>query len=294
MPTNRYFNNYSLQSRTGEQQLVDDLLNETVEIFGTDLYYIVRESEDQFDNLFGEDPLAYFKRAYAIHMFIMDVDNYRGDGEFLSKFGLEARQGANFIVTNKAWNRYIPQIYAERPREGDLIWVPVFGKMFEIKFVDKDKNFYQLGRRDPYFWEIYTEMWKFSQNKVDTGVEEIDDVKFVDTYTLRVYVDTTSIGSNNFIFSETVYQGGTLNTSSASATVKAWDRYTGNLDLIHIKGEFQPGANIVGVSSTTNLPITSYDPRDEFLQYDTSDNKLIQSEANNITNFSETNPWGTP
>jgi len=275
-----------------EQMLVDDLLNEAIKIHGTDVYYIVRESEDNFDDLFGEDPLAYFKRAYAIEMYIVDIDTFRGDGEFLSKFGLEARQGANFLVTQRSFNKYIPQIYAARPREGDLIWVPVFGKMFELKFVDKDKDFYQLGRRDAYFYELYTEMWKFPQAKVNTGVEEIDDSVVVNTYTVRLSMNATS--SNDYIVHETIYQGANLSTATATANVTAWTRSTGNLDVIHVKGVFLAGQNAVGVTSDTRYPIINYDPQDNFVFYDTSDNRQIQTEGNTIMNFSETNPFGTP
>jgi hypothetical protein len=291
--TSKYFNNYSQRSRTGEQQLVDDLLNEAIVIYGTDLYYIVRESEDRVDMLFGEDPLAYFQRAYAIPMYIEDIENYRGEGEFLSKFGLEARQGANFIVTQTHFNRCVPQNLIQRPREGDLIWVPIFGKMFEIKFVDKDKNFYQLGRRDPYFWEIYTEMWKFSQNKVSTGIEDIDDVKYIDSATIRYHMDTSG-GTTEYAFNETLFQGTNLGSATATGTLSGWNRLSGNLDIIHIKGVFAANANIVGASSNTSYRITSYDNQENVLIYDTSDNQQLQSEGNNITNFTETNPWGVP
>jgi hypothetical protein len=293
MATNKYFNNYSQLNRTPEQLLVDDLLNEAIQIHGTDVYYIVRESQDKFDDLFGEDPLAYFQRAYAIDMFIVDVESYRGDGEFLSKFGLEARQGANFIVTQRAWNRYVPQNYAPRPREGDLIWVPVFGKIFEIKFVDKDKNFYQLGRRDAYFWEIYTEMWKFSENRVDTGIEEIDRSVVDDSYTIRIPVLNTG-RSEDFGIEETVYQGASLATATATALVAYWDRPSGNLDIMHVKGEFVPGQNVTGEISGTTFQVISNDPQDTYVYYDSTDNKLLQFEANSFMNSAETNPFGRP
>ena len=293
MATNPYFNNYSQRNRTPEQLLVEDLLNEAIRIHGTDVYYIIRDSEDEFDPLFGEDPLAYFERAYSVDMFIVDVESYRGDGEFLSKFGLEARQGANFIITQRAWNRYIPPGYADRPREGDLLWVPVFGKMFEIKFVDKDKNFYQLGRRDAYFWEIYTEMWKFGENRVETGFEEIDRSIVDDTYTIRLPLVTAG-GIKDYVENEAVYQGANLATATASANVAFWDRPSGNLDIIHIKGEFTPGQNVTGALSNTSYQITTYDPQENFVFYDYHDNKQLQSEANLIINTTETNPFGRP
>lgn len=292
--TNKYFNFHSGRARTSEMQLVDDLLNEAIEIHGTDAYYIVRESEDQFDDIYGEDPLAYFQRAYSIPMYIEDVENYRGEGEFLSKFGLEARQGANFLITNKHFLRYIPQELIQRPREGDLIWVPVFGKMFEVKFVDKDKNFYQLGRRDPYFWEVYTEMWKFSQNKVDTGIDDIDDVKFIDTYNITLPLN---IGQSTFDYArgEKVFQGATYSSATASAEVAAWSRPTGNLTVIHIKGTFAAGQNVTGNTTNTSYELlASPNAQDSVLTYDTSDNVKIQNEANTLINFSSTNPWGMP
>lgn len=293
MATNPYFNNYSQLNRTPEQLLVDDLLNEAIRIHGTDVYYIVRESQSRFDPLFGEDPLAFFGRTYSIDMFIVDVESYRGDGEFLSKFGMEARQGANFIVTQRAWNRYIPQNYAPRPREGDLIWVPVFGKMFEIKFVDKDKNFYQLGRRDAYFWEIYTEMWKYGENRVDTGIDEIDRTLVDDTYTVRIpVVNTGSVA--DYEIDEAVFQGTDFASATATANVAYWDRPSGNLDLIHIRGEFKLGSNIIGLNSNTSFSILNYDTMENYVYYDSTDNKILQLESNSIINTSETNPFGRP
>lgn len=295
MATNPYFNNYSNRNITPEQLLVDDLLNEAIRIHGTDVYYIIRDSEDEFDPLFGEDPLAHFQRAYAVDMYIVDVESYRGDGEFLSKFGLEARQGANFLITRRTWNKYIPPGYAERPREGDLIWVPVFGKMFEIKFVDKDKNFYQLGKKDAYFYELYTEMWKFAENRVDTGIEEIDRELVDDAYTIRLSLFMPNGSIKDFAEGEKVYQGSNLSSSFASATVKYWDRPSGNLDVIHIKGEFKPGQNVVGSASNTSYQIAlPYDPRENFVYYEYTDNKLLETEANLIINTSETNPFGKP
>lgn len=292
--TNKYFNFHSGRARTTEMQLVDDLLNEAVEIHGTDAYYIIRESEDQFDDIYGEDPLAYFQRAYSIPMYIEDVENYRGEGEFLSKFGLEARQGANFIITNKHFLRYIPQELVQRPREGDLIWVPVFGKMFEVKFVDKDKNFYQLGRRDPYFWEVYTEMWKFSQNKVDTGIDEIDEVKFGDSYNMTLSLNVGQ-STSDYSKGERVFQGASLAAATASADVAEWSRPTGNLSVIHIKGVFQAGQNVRGSTSNTSYTLLSQpNPQNSVLTYDTSDNVKLQQEANAIVNFNANNPWGIP
>jgi hypothetical protein len=294
MVTNKYFNNYSQLNRTPEQLLVEDLLNEAIRIHGSDVYYIVRESQNEkFDDLFGEDPLAYFQRAYLIDMFIVDVESYRGDGEFLSKFGLEARQGANFLVTQRAWNRHVPPNYADRPREGDLIWVPVFGKIFEIKFVDKDKNFYQLGRRDAYFWELYTELWKFSQNKIDTGFPDIDEAVTEDTYTIRLPLVTNG-ATLDYIPEEQVYQGASFNTATATAEVAYWDRPTGNLDVIHVKGEFVPGQNVIGVTSNTSYQVTTYDPLENYVYYEYNDNKILQVEANSIINSTEVNPFGRP
>ena len=293
--TNKYFNFHSGRARTAEMQLVDDLLNEAIEIYGTDAWYIVRESEDTFDGLFGEDPLAYFKRAYSIPMYIEDIENYRGEGEFLSKFGLEMRQGANFLITNKHFKRYVPQELMIRPREGDLIWIPVFERMFEVKFVDKDKNFYQLGRRDPYFWELYTEAFKFSQNKISTGIEEIDQVKYEDSYMIRLPLDNSGGGNADYAIDEIVFQGPNLDFATVTAYVSEWNRPSGNLDVVHIKGIFIPGQNVTGNTTNTSFVLTAnVNPQNSILTYDSSDNVQIQQEANSIINFSASNPWGMP
>ena len=136
-------------------------------------------------------------------------------------------------------------------------------------------------------------MWKFSQNKVSTGIEEIDDVKYTDSYMVRLPL-TVGAGTTDYAFSEIVYQGASLGAAIASGTVSSWTRAAANLDIIHVKGVFQPGQNVVGATTGTTYTLTNVDPRNSILTYDTSDNVQLQQEGNVITNFTETNPWGQP
>ena len=169
MATNFYFNNFS---NSMEQILIEDLIIESIRIYGHDVWYIPRTLGAK-DNLLNEDDLSTFDSAFMVEMYIKNVDGFEGDGDFLSKFGLQIRDSITFTIAMRKFSydvgAYDDQV---RPNEGDLIYFPLNNKMFEVKFVEHEAIFYQMGSLQTY--DLRCELFEFSQERFDTGVAEID------------------------------------------------------------------------------------------------------------------------
>ena len=290
MAVSQYFNNFSGRM-TGEQRLMEDNIVESIKIMGHDCWYIPREGFNGVDSIFGENPQSKFDRAYHIEMYLANVEGYEGDGDFFSKFGVEIRDTSNFICSRRSFERYVPSSIAIRPREGDLVYVPGIQKLFEIKFIEEELLFFSLGNRNPYIYEMRCEMFRYSQESLNTGVDEIDSIEQTMAYAIQL--DLT-VGSGNYYQNERVYQGANLSSSLASADVKSWDPTTKQLQLTNVKGEFALGTSVVGSDSNASYTLSISDTMGDYLDYDTYDNRQIQTEADAIITFNEHNPFGDP
>ena len=136
------------------------------------------------DNLFGEDVLSAFNDAYNIEMYIKSVDGFQGDGDFLSKFGLEIRDEMVLTVSQRRFGEEIIVLEDSpfgqedtivRPAEGDLLFFPLNGKIFEVKFVEHEAIFYQMGSLQTY--DLTLELFEYSHERFDTGITEIDSIE---------------------------------------------------------------------------------------------------------------------
>lgn len=286
MATSVYFNNYN---SSPEQRLVEDLMLETIKINGVDCYYIPNINEAARDLLYGEDPLKKFTSAYPLELYITNVDGYEGEREFFSKFGLEIRNNMSVIVAKRTFARWVPQDRYVRPREGDLIYIPFFsqtGEMYEIKYVNYSEAFYVLGNKFPYFYKLELEKFKYSQETIDVGIDDIDNTVVEEAYTISLAANTSTI-SGNFVVGELVTAG------SSQGTVTYWNKAQGILKITDILGTFASNVVVTGNTSnahftTTGVPDTLLDPQEREMY----DNKIIQNEANVIMDFSESNPFG--
>lgn len=170
MATSTYFQNYS---NFFEQQLIDDLVIESIKIYGIDSYYITRDLRN-VDSILNEDAVSVFNGAYATELYVKTVDGFEGEGDFLSKFGLQIRDQATFTIAIRAFeanvNRMAPTI--KRPKEGDLIWLPMNNKFFKIIHVEHESVFYQMGKLQVY--DLKTELFEYSNERFETGVYDID------------------------------------------------------------------------------------------------------------------------
>ena len=172
MATNFFFNNFQSSM---EQRLIEDLVVESIKIHGIDLYYLPKRIVSR-DTIFREEELVTFNSAYPIEMYIKSVDGFEGEGDFLSKFGVEIRDQVVFAVSRRSFETEISTQEAEilRPREGDLIWFPLNDKVYKIMFTEHEPVFYQLGSLQ--FYEISCELFEYNNETFDTGIPNIDSV----------------------------------------------------------------------------------------------------------------------
>ena len=148
------------------------MIIESIRIYGHDIYYIPRVLTD-YDSLLTEDDASQYNNAYMIEMYIKSVDGFTGDGNFMSKFGVEIRDQVIFSVSQRVFNQEIGvQTTQPRPNEGDLIFFPLNQKCFQIKYVNKFEMFYQFGALQT--WELTCELFEYSNEQFNTGIPAID------------------------------------------------------------------------------------------------------------------------
>lgn len=172
MSTSFYFNNFQSSM---EQNLIEDLVVESIKIYGIDLYYLPKRVVNR-DTIFREEELATFNTAHPVEMYIKNVDGMEGEGDFMSKFGLEIRDRITFTVSRRSFANEILINEAElvRPREGDLIWFPLTRKLYKIMFVEHEAIFYQLGSLQT--WDMTCELFEYNNETFDTGIPDIDSI----------------------------------------------------------------------------------------------------------------------
>jgi len=201
MPTNFYFQSGNTSGTTNEQRLVEDLVIESLKIYGHDVYYLPRQTGN-LDGILGEDALQYFDQAYPLEMYLENVQGFEGEGELFTKFGFEFRSSATFVVAKRRWEEGIAQNATvqlpDRPAEGDLLYFSKTKTFFVIKYVDFLNPFYQLGKI--YTFKLQCDVFEFSSERIDTGITEIDsitDTSSQDTYRFQLLMQSGDLVLNN-------------------------------------------------------------------------------------------------
>lgn len=204
MATSVYFRNYD---NFNEQNLIDDLVIESIRIYGIDVTYISGEFNN-IDDILNEDDMPLYDQKYEFEVYVKNVDGFEGEGDFLSKFGLEIRDQVTFTVAIRTFERHVTRNNGSkvRPRENDIIWLPLNKKMYRITYVEHESVFYQTGALQVY--DIKCELMEFSNERFDTGIYEIDhyfdDVKTTsDTVSTLQDLEETDPLAQNLAF-ETV------------------------------------------------------------------------------------------
>ncbi len=169
MATNFFVNNFQASQ---EQLLLENLIIESIRFYGQDMYYVPR-TLNNYDEVYGADDSSSYDAAYPVEMYIKSIDGFSGDGEFLSKFGVEIRNQVVFSVARRIFNEEIGEFTTQvRPNEGDVIWFPLNQRAFVIRYVNKYEMFYQLGALQT--WEMTCEVFEYSGESFNTGIPEID------------------------------------------------------------------------------------------------------------------------
>ena len=296
MAQNLYFNPYPVNQITSEQLLIEDLVIEALKIYSMDVYYMPRTSEDQVDYLYGEDPVKQYTSATQIEMYLENFTGMEGEGDFISKFGLEIRDEVSLLVSRQRFSFSVGQ---NRPFEGDLIYIPLFQNFFEITFVEHENNqamFYTLGRGrggNVYVYALKMKQWVFSNETVNKGNAEIDGQIF-DSYA-RTQLTLQAGGSGTFVANEIAYQGASLATATAKATVHNYVAGS-QVNVIRVVGAFANNTILKGNTSnaswTVNTTSDTFNMNNAF--EDVIDNYRIETEGAAILDFTEHNPFGEP
>ena len=287
MPTNLYFNNVTSSE---EQRLINDLTEEVVKIHGIDVFYIPRTIVKE-DLILGEDVLSRFSTAYEIEMYLKGTEGFGGEGDLVSKFGLDVRDEVIFTVHKDRFELATDMV---KPLEGDLVFLPLNKGLFEIKFVEHEQPFYQAGKN--YSFDITCELYQYSQEQLETGITDIDDIEKEQGYTIDLVM--TAGGSGTFTDDEVIYQGANLGAATFKGTVVSWNAVTRTLRLNDTSGSLAAVATtgvtsgaVWSLSSTTDS--TGKADLDQVLPTDpNADNLEFEIEADSILDFSENNPFG--
>ena len=210
-------NVYFSQGTANEQYLLEDLIIESIQIWGQDFTYIPRILVAK-DEILGEDRLSTFNAAFPIEMYLESIDGFEGQGAMIQKFGLMMEQSATLTVSRRRWEQLVGQYdigqLPNRPVEGDLLYFPLTGGLFEIKFVQHQDPFYQLGKL--YVYKLSVELFQYSSERIDTGIPEIDVFESLKTFSTDLNVNetggittvTVTNGGSGYILTPTITVNG--------------------------------------------------------------------------------------
>jgi hypothetical protein len=283
MPTSPYFPDY-YSGYSGEQNLIQDLADEQIKLFGTDIYYLPRTLLN--DNTLDDIIYSKFEDQFQIEMYLQNVEGF-GQSEFISKFGLKVTDEIRFVVSQRRWiqeataNEYKSVI---RPLEGDLLFFPLTKDLYEIKFVEVEAVFHQFGKLQ--FYQITAEIYEMGNESIDTGISDIDFIEEI----LSPAIDVVMLNGSGTIAYE-VGETVTGSISGVTAKVTKWNPTTRTLTVITRTGTFVEEEILTGSESDAEWEVQSFrtqeDPNTDYDQ-----NKYIQDEADDILDFTEKNPFG--
>jgi hypothetical protein len=281
-----------------ERNLFDDLTIEAIKIHGNEVYYIPRNLISR-DDLFGESRYSRFDQFRMIEMYMDTTTAFEG-GDMFTKFGFEIRDSVKFTVSKKRFKR---ETGMDRPLEGDLIFLPLSKGLFEIKFVEHENPFYQLGKLVSY--QLTCELFQYSEEEFETGVPELDAVNDETGY--KVTLDLGGLyGAGSFAKGDSVYQyangsiTGSVEGADARATVYEYDPSAdpNRISLSNVVGawlqETEKGLTAY-ITKSDNSVWASIDGKGDVMGIlDEAKNAPIEDEAITFLNFDEKNPFGDP
>ena len=292
---------YFLAEVHAEQNLYEDIVIESLKMYGQDVYYLPRTIVNE-DRVFGDDVPSRFSASYKVEMYIENVEGFDGEGDLFTKFGVEIRDQATFVVARRRWsstvNRYDNAINSERPREGDLVYLPLSNSMFQIMAVEHEQPFYQLSNLAVY--KLRCELFEYNDEDFDTKIDAIQDIEERYAYEYLLTLDSAGGG---FTIGETVTQ--TLSDGVIMrGEVSGWSDSDNVLKLVHIGAddgnyhEFVSGRVVTG---STDLDLVGTKAA-AIVGSVAEDNQISQNEQNtdfstisdDFLDFSEANPFGDP
>ena len=285
MPTSPYFPTY-YAGDAGEQTLYQDLADEQIKIFGTDIYYLPRTILK--DNTLDDIVFNKYQDEFQVEMLLQNVEGFGDGAEFVSQFGVRITDEVVFRVSSRRWDEAVaannPTLTTDgRPNEGDLLYFPLTKDLYEIKFVQQEIPFYQFGKLQ--FYTMTCEIYQYGSDDISTGVAEIDQLETIFSSAIALTMGVG--GTGDFTVGEKV----TGATSGSEAEVKSWDSATRIIQVINRTGTFATGESLTGDTSSAVWVVSTFDTlEDTNAEYD--DNRVIEDAADNIIDWSEGNPFG--
>ena len=287
MPTSPYFPTYH-QGHSGEQTLVQNLVDEQIKLFGSDIYYLPKTAIK--DGTLDEVRYTKFQDQFQIEMMLVNVMGFGDNAEFVSKFGLRITDEIIFRVSTNRWDEEVAEHsmaakleVPSRPNEGDLLYYPLTEDLYEIKYVGKEEPFFQFGKIQ--FYALTAELYEVGSDDLATGVAEIDAIE--ELFDTAIALTMGVGGTGDFTAGETVTGG----TTSTTAEVKSWDSSTRILQVINRTGTFAANESLTGNNSGAVWVVSTFDTlQDTNSEYD--QNRQIEDTADNIVDWSEGNPFG--
>jgi len=284
MATNQYFNKFNNKA---EQRLVDDLVVESIKIHGMDMVYIPR-SLVNVDEIFGEDRLPKFENGRELEMYIQSYDGFEGEGEVMSQFGLEIKDEITLSVSRTRFLKVFADKNYAYPREGDLVYFPLTNGLFEINFVERDKDFHSFGKIFTY--DLKCSMFKYSGEDMDTGFDVIDGAT-ADVYTQLVFAQLNT-GNGNFTEGEIAYLYDTTGATGATLDIVNWNSTDKTIEATLVAGSLENPRNIFGDNSGATYDVSSIGLTNDFFVKDSFENNLeLEFEAAGFLDFTDTDPF---
>lgn len=277
MASNIYF-----QNALADQNLLNEINREIIQQAGIDVMYLPRTLVKE-DLVLNEDVLSKFSNAYQIEMYIKSSDNFGGPDDAISKFGLDIRDELILVVHADSFKFATDMA---KPLEGDLVYFPLSKGLFEIKFVEHEQPFYQVGKN--YVFELNCEVFQYGEEDIATGTAA-DKVERDNAYAVDLVLATG--GSGDYAVDEIVYQGANLAGATGRGIVAAWTSSTRTLRVNNIVGTFAINTNITGDTSGAVWSQSAATDDQELPTVKYADNKIFETDGDSVLDFTELDPW---
>lgn len=250
-------NPFFLQGSRSEQNLVQSLINEQLKMYGVEVYYIPRDYINT-NTIIREVIQSEFQSAFPIEAYVQNFDGFEGSSDLMTKFGVRVTDDLDLVISKERYESYIrPLVQAkyinnpekvklyDRPKEGDLVWFPLSDTLFEIKFVEHEQPFYQLKKN--YVYTLKCEIFEYSDEVIDTGIVDIDDVVKDDGYILQL--NLAGIG-------ETALAYTTINVGAVNklTLMNSGAGYTSQPPIVAISSAPNAGETATAVAIMTSFP----------------------------------------
>ena len=279
MARNNYF---KVSSR--ESNLFEQLVVEQIKIYGYDVHYIFRKFQN-LDSLFGEDPVSKFDKSFQIEMFVGNYEFFETQNKMIDKFGINLQDSVTLLVSKKRFSEEVAKYGTDlTPQEGDIIYFPEYGGLYEIKYI---------GVRNSFFaYELSCELFRYSGEQINTEIKEVDEVETnlftdVNKFTISGVVGT-------FYEGERIYQGSSLGSATYSAIILNLNSL---VDTIEVHSEVGTPSSLLQLKGDKSLATAYYDAVEttekKFIDGSNDDTAKIESERakNDIIDFTDKDPF---